>query len=86
MNNNKFFEDFAKLAGSALDTAYGSVAEVKQHYEDWVQEKIKSHIKEANLVTREEFIIVEKMAQKSREENERLKKEVEKLQQKLKNK
>ena len=39
-NNNKLFEDFTKLAGSAMDTAMHSMADAKAQFDALVGQKL----------------------------------------------
>jgi BMFP domain-containing protein YqiC len=82
--DNKFFEDMYKLAGSAMNTAFGTVADMKKQFEDMVDSKIDEVLKKRGYVMREEFEVVRKMAEKAREEQEILAKKLEKIEKKLK--
>ncbi|MCE3232866.1 MAG: uncharacterized protein K0R98_1123 [Rickettsiaceae bacterium] len=77
--DNKFLEDFVKLAGSAMDTAFNSVAEMKNYMDDLVNKKLDELLKKHNLVTREEFEVVKEMAAKARLEQENLDKRIKAL-------
>ncbi|PIR38996.1 MAG: pyrroline-5-carboxylate reductase [Alphaproteobacteria bacterium CG11_big_fil_rev_8_21_14_0_20_39_49] len=81
---NKFFEDFTKLAGSAMDTAFNSFADMKSQFDHAVHEKVDELLKKHDLVTREEFEVVSQMAQKARLEQEKLSKKIIALEKKLK--
>lgn len=70
--DNKFFEEFSKLAGSAMNTAFGSVADMKAQIEDIVNSKIDAIFAKRGFVTIEEFEIVRKMAQTARQNQEKL--------------
>ena len=83
---NKFFEDFSKLAGSAMDTAFNSFADMKSQFDHAVHEKVEELLKKHELVTREEFEVVRQMAEKARLEQEKLSKKVTALEKKLKDK
>jgi BMFP domain-containing protein YqiC len=80
--DNKFFEDMVKLAGSAMDTAFNSVADMKTYLDDLVSKKLDSLLQKQNLVTREEFELVREMAEKARLEQERLEKKIAALEKK----
>jgi BMFP domain-containing protein YqiC len=82
--DNKFFEDFVKLAGSAMDTAFNSAAEMKVNFDEMINKKFDSFIQSRNLVTREEFEVVKEMAAKARIEQERLEKKIATLEKKSK--
>lgn len=85
-NDNKLFEDMYKLAGSAMNTAFGTVADMKKQFEDLVDSKIDIVLAKHGFVTREEFEVVRKMAEKARVEQEKLEKKLEKLEGKKKDK
>lgn len=80
--DNKFFEDFIKMAGSAMDTAFHSVNDMKTQFESMVQQRIESYLKKMHMVSREEFEVVKAMAAKAREEQEALQKRLEVLEKK----
>jgi BMFP domain-containing protein YqiC len=82
--DNKFFEDMVKLAGSAMDTAFNSAAEMRKYLDDLVNEKLHALLQKQNLVTREEFEVVKEMAEKARLENEKLVKKIAALEKKSK--
>jgi BMFP domain-containing protein YqiC len=65
---NRFFEDVAKLATSALGTVQGMAQEV----ETLVRQQVDRIIGRMDLVSREEFETVREMAENARAENERL--------------
>jgi BMFP domain-containing protein YqiC len=81
---NKFFEDITKLAGSAMDTAFNSAADIKQQFDNNVHEKVEELLQKHELVTREEFEVVRQMAENARLEQEKLIKKIESLEKKLK--
>ncbi len=67
-NDNRIFEDLARVASGALSTLTGMREEVEQRLRDQFQ-----HILDRmNLVRREEFEAVQAMAAKARAEQERL--------------
>jgi len=68
--DNKFFEDFAKMASGAA----GGFMEMKREMESMVAIKVEKMLQKMNLVTKEEFDTVMGMLAKSREEQEALKK------------
>ena len=70
---NQFFEDFTKLAGSAMDNAFASLHDMKQMMEEHTQTTVEHMLKKMNVVAREEFEVVKDMAVKAREENDALK-------------
>ncbi len=84
-NDNKFFEDFYKVAGSAMNTAFGTMADMKKQFEDMVNTQIESILAKYGFVKREEFEIAMKMVQKSREEQEKLKQKLAELENRLNN-
>ena len=78
-DSNKFFEDFNKLVGSAMGTAFNSAAELKNQFDEQIRMQIEAIVAKNNLVTREEFSAVKEMAVNLKAENDSLKKEIEKL-------
>jgi BMFP domain-containing protein YqiC len=80
--DNKFFDDFVKMAGSAMDTAFGAAADMKTNFEQMINSKIDEVLKKHNLVTREEFEVVKAMAAAARDENEKLEKKIKALEKK----
>lgn len=70
--NNSFFEDMAKVAGSAAST----MLEMRHEVERVVHSQMEQIVQKMNLVSREEFDVVREMAQKAREENEALRQEL----------
>lgn len=76
MSNNKFFDDFAKLADSAINTATGSMSNVKNQFDNAVDEKIDSFLKDRKFVTYEEFAVFKELVQKQAEEIESLKSKI----------
>ncbi len=80
--DNKFFEDFIKLSGSVMDTAFNSAHDMKTQFEQTISAKLDEILRSRNLVTREEFEVVKEMAEKARLENEKLAKKIESLEKK----
>jgi BMFP domain-containing protein YqiC len=65
---NRFFDDFAKMAGGAL----GALTGLRQEIEARIREQLDRLVNSMDLVTREEFEAVKAMAAKARSEQERL--------------
>jgi len=65
---NRLFDDFARMAGGALNMLTGFKTEVEQ----MVRQQMESWLSNLNLVTREEFETVRQMAAKARDEQEAL--------------
>ncbi len=63
---NRFLEDVAKLATSALGTVQGMAQEV----EGLVRQQVDKIVGRMDLVPREEFEVVREMAENARSENE----------------
>ena len=82
-NDNKFFEDFSKLAGSAMNNAMGSMSQAKEQFDEMVKHKMEILLDGMDLVTREEFDVVQKMAAKSLTEQKNLEKRLENLEETL---
>ena len=76
---NRFFDDLAKVANSAV----GTVAGMKDEIEQLVRHRVEKFIDGMNLVTREEFDVVQAMIAKSREEQEKLRIKIVELETKL---
>lgn len=66
--DNKFFDDFARMATGAL----GGLQQIKSDMEQFWRAQMDSWLAGQDLVTREEFEAVKAMAVKAREENEQL--------------
>ncbi len=65
---NRLFDDLAKVAGGALSALTG----VKTEVEALVRQQFERLLADMNLVTREEFDVVQGMAAKARAEQETL--------------
>lgn len=65
---NRLFDDFARMAGGALNMLTGFKTEVEQ----LVRQQMEGWLANLNLVTREEFDAVRDMAAKARDEQEAL--------------
>lgn len=65
---NRFFDDLARAAGGAMGALNGMRSEVETLF----HQRMERIISDMNLVTREEFEIVEAMATEARRENESL--------------
>jgi BMFP domain-containing protein YqiC len=64
----RLFDDFAKLATSAVGVVQGAGREA----EELMRQRLDRLVDRMDLVSREEFEAVKAMAQAAREENERL--------------
>lgn len=73
--DNRFFDDLARAAGGAMGALNGMKSEVETLF----QQRMERAMADMNLVTREEFEIVQAMASKAREENEALEARLSKL-------
>jgi BMFP domain-containing protein YqiC len=67
-NDNRIFEDLARVASGALSTLTG----VREEVEARLRDQFQHILDRMNLVRREEFEAVQAMAAKAREEQERL--------------
>jgi len=65
---NRLFDDFARMAGGALNMLTGLKSEVEQ----LVRQQMENWVSTLNLVTREEYETVRQMAAKARDEQEAL--------------
>ena len=77
--DNRFLEDLAKVAGSAL----GSVSGVKHEVEVRIQQQMEKLLSRMNLVPREEFDAMKAVAQAAREAQIRLEARVANLEARL---
>ena len=68
--DNKFFDDFAKMASGAA----GGILDMGRELEGIVATKVEKMLQRMNFVTKEEFDTALGMLAKSREEQEALKK------------
>ena len=73
--DSKLFEDLATMAYGAA----GALMDVKREIESMVAAACDRLLLKERFVTREEFEVVKSMAQKAREENERLRESLEAL-------
>ena len=73
--DNKFFEDVARLASGAA----GGFMEMKREIEAIVNAQLEKLLQKMNLATREELDTMQGMLTKAREEQEEIKKRLEKL-------
>ena len=76
---NRIFDDLAKVANSAV----GTVAGMKDELEQIIRHRVEDFIGNMNLVTREEFEVLQSMIEKSRVEQEKLKRRITKLEAEL---
>ncbi|HKX07087.1 MAG TPA: accessory factor UbiK family protein [Stellaceae bacterium] len=67
-NDNRVFEDLARVASGALSALTG----VREEVEARLRDQFQHILDRMNLVRREEFEAVQAMAAKAREEQERL--------------
>lgn len=68
----KILDDIAKVGASLLGLAIG----VKKELKHKLRADAENVARKMNLVTRDEFEVVRSMAQKAREENEKLKEQI----------
>lgn len=66
--DSRIFDDFARFAAGAA----GTFTDIKHEVEAIVMDKVEKVLYRMNLVKREEFEVVRAMAEKAREEQERL--------------
>ena len=76
---NRFFDEMARLMNDAAGVAQGARAEI----ETVMRAQAERILRNMDVVTREEFAVVQEMAAKAREENERLAARVAELEKKL---
>lgn len=66
--DNRIFDDFARMAGGALNALTG----LKTEIETLMRQQLESFMANMNLVSREEFEAVQALAAKARDEQETL--------------
>jgi len=80
MKLNNLFDDFSRVSGSFA----GMILDLKKEVESLINKKIDSFLAKSNFVSREEFEIVKLMAEKARNEQIALGKEIAELKKKRK--
>lgn len=80
--DSKLFDDFSKLAGSAM----GTIGDMKREVEAMIMDKMEKLMTRMQLVKREEFEVVRLMAEKARAEQERLSQRLAEMEKLLKDK
>ena len=78
-SQNRFFDDFARVAAGAL----GALSGVKSEVESRLREQLERVLAGMDLVSRDEFEAVKAVAAKARAEQEDLTKRVEALEARL---
>jgi BMFP domain-containing protein YqiC len=78
---NRLFDEMARLMNDAAGAAEGARREI----ETVMRAQAERILRNMDVVTREEFAVVQEMAAKAREENERLAARVAELEGRLKN-
>ena len=66
--SSRFFDELAKLASNAAGAAQG----VRREIDTLVKAQVERVLNDVGVVKREDFDVVRDMAQKAREENDRL--------------
>jgi BMFP domain-containing protein YqiC len=66
--SSRFFDEIAKLMSNAAGAAQG----VRREIDTLVKAQVERVLNDAGVVRRDEFEVVRDMAQRAREENERL--------------
>lgn len=79
--SSRFFDELAKLATNAAGAAQG----VRREIDTLVKSQVERVLNDLNVVQREEFEAVRAMAERAREENERLSAKVAELESRLAN-
>ena len=77
--SSRFFDELAKLMTNATGAAQG----VRKEVDGLVQSQVERVLNHLKVVKREEFDVVRDMAEKARQENERLEKRLSDLEAKL---
>lgn len=78
-NQNRLFDDLARVAGGAL----GALSGLREEIELLVRGRVERVLADMELVPREEFDVVKAMAAQARSENEALLARIESLEQRL---
>ena len=74
-SRNRFLDDLAKIASSTAST----IAGMKDEAENLIKQRVEALMNDMNLVTREEFEVMNAMLSKARLEQEKLMKRIEAL-------
>ena len=74
-SRSRFLDDLAKIASSTAST----IAGMKDEAENLIKQRVEALMNDMNLVTREEFEVMNAMLRKARLEQEKLIKRVEAL-------
>ena len=74
-SRNRFLDDLAKIASSTAST----IAGMKDEAENLIKQRVEALMNDMNLVTREEFEVMNSMLSKARLEQEKLIKRIEAL-------
>jgi BMFP domain-containing protein YqiC len=77
--SSRFFDEIAKLMTNATGAAQG----VRKEVDGLVQAQVERVLNNLDVVKREEFDVVRDMAEKARQENQRLQKRLAELESKL---
>jgi len=77
--SSRFFDELAKLATNAAGAAQG----VRREIDTLVKSQVERVLNDLNVVQREEFEATRAMAEKAREENDRLSARIAELEKKL---
>ncbi len=77
--SSRFFDELAKLMTNAAGAAQG----VRREIDTLVKAQVERVLNDAGVVRREDFDVVREMAQKAREENEKLSQRIAELEAKL---
>jgi len=77
---NRFFDDFSKVANTAVST----IAGIKNEIQEIVRQQLNKHISSIDIINREEFEAVKAVAVKARIEQDELLKRIKTLETKLK--
>lgn len=77
--SSRFFDELAKLMSNAAGAAQG----VRREIDTLVKAQVERVLNDVGVVRREDFDVVREMAQKAREENEKLSQRIAALEAKL---
>ena len=83
-DKNKIFEDFAKIAGAAVDTAMHSASSAKSQFDSLIDDRLDQLLRDRQLVLREEFEVLKEGFARIKLENDDLRERIKELEAKNK--
>ena len=80
-NENKFFEDVARLASSAS----GSLYEIKKQIDAQIKDQVQKFADKTENISKEDFEVIKEMAMKARKSQEKMAAKLKELEAQVKN-